>query len=139
MITSYENGRGSEFLDMQTPPITSAEAWKVAWEELDEKEKAHLRVRDVFAAERRRLPWLSCGESARTGGVAGRVRGATGSSRGRGTQRLSGSAPRAAGRNPLSEFEIGYLTYYAEAIATYRKREPNPAGSCRRPRDFGRD
>lgn len=30
-------------------------------------------------------------------------------------------------RNPHSEFEIEYLTYYAEAIATYRKRPPNEA------------
>ncbi|MFB9952122.1 TetR/AcrR family transcriptional regulator [Rhizobium puerariae] len=28
-------------------------------------------------------------------------------------------------RNPNSEFEIEYLDYYAEAVATYRKRAPN--------------
>lgn len=30
-------------------------------------------------------------------------------------------------RNPNSEFEIEYLSYYAEAVATYRKRQPNAA------------
>ncbi|QXZ80485.1 TetR/AcrR family transcriptional regulator [Rhizobium sp. L51/94] len=30
-------------------------------------------------------------------------------------------------RNPHSEFEIEYLAYYAQAIATYRKRQPSPA------------
>jgi len=29
-------------------------------------------------------------------------------------------------RNPNSAFEIEYLSYYAEAVATYRKRQPNP-------------
>lgn len=28
-------------------------------------------------------------------------------------------------RNPESEFEIEYLSYFADAIATYRKRSPN--------------
>lgn len=30
-------------------------------------------------------------------------------------------------RNPNSEFEIEYLSYYAEAVATYRKRQPSAA------------
>lgn len=30
-------------------------------------------------------------------------------------------------RNPNSEFEVEYLAYYAEAVATYRKRPPNDA------------
>ncbi|MBY5637577.1 TetR/AcrR family transcriptional regulator [Rhizobium leguminosarum] len=30
-------------------------------------------------------------------------------------------------RNPNSAFEIEYLSYYAEAVATYQKRQPNPA------------
>ncbi|MCZ7450207.1 TetR/AcrR family transcriptional regulator [Agrobacterium rhizogenes] len=30
-------------------------------------------------------------------------------------------------RNPNSAFEIEYLSYYAEAVATYRKRQPNLA------------
>lgn len=30
-------------------------------------------------------------------------------------------------RNPNSDFEIEYLSYYAEAVATYRKRPPNEA------------
>lgn len=30
-------------------------------------------------------------------------------------------------RNPNSEFEIEYLSYYAKAVATYRKRQPNAA------------
>lgn len=30
-------------------------------------------------------------------------------------------------RNPNSAFEIEYLSYYAEAVATYRKRQPSPA------------
>lgn len=30
-------------------------------------------------------------------------------------------------RNPNSQFEIEYLSYYAEAVATYRRRQPNMA------------
>lgn len=30
-------------------------------------------------------------------------------------------------RNPNSEFEVEYLAYYAEAVATYRNRQPNRA------------
>lgn len=30
-------------------------------------------------------------------------------------------------RNPNSEFEIEYLSYYAKAVATYRKHQPNAA------------
>ena len=30
-------------------------------------------------------------------------------------------------RNPNSEFEIEYLSYYAKAVATYRERQPNAA------------
>lgn len=30
-------------------------------------------------------------------------------------------------RNPNSEFEVEYLAYYAEAVATYRNRRPNRA------------
>lgn len=30
-------------------------------------------------------------------------------------------------RNPNSEFEIEYLSHYAKAVATYRKRQPNAA------------
>lgn len=30
-------------------------------------------------------------------------------------------------RNPQSKFEIEYLSYYAKAVATYRKRSPNTA------------
>lgn len=30
-------------------------------------------------------------------------------------------------RNPSSEFEIEYLSYYSNAVATYRKRQPNEA------------
>lgn len=30
-------------------------------------------------------------------------------------------------RNPSSEFEIEYLSYYANAVATYRMRQPNAA------------
>lgn len=30
-------------------------------------------------------------------------------------------------RNPKSKFEIEYLSYYTEAVATYRKRQPKPA------------
>lgn len=30
-------------------------------------------------------------------------------------------------RNPHSEFEIEYLSYYAQAVATYRERQPTEA------------
>ncbi|WP_343303943.1 TetR/AcrR family transcriptional regulator [Mesorhizobium retamae] len=41
---------------------------------------------------------------------------------------LLDEAPSSEGyRNPSSAFEIEYLSYYAEAVATYRKRQPNPA------------
>jgi predicted dithiol-disulfide oxidoreductase (DUF899 family) len=41
------------------PPIVSAEAWRTARAEMLEKEKAHVRARDLLAAERRRMPWMA--------------------------------------------------------------------------------
>lgn len=49
----------SELLDMQTPPIVSAEEWKAASERLLVKEKAHNKEHDALVAERRRMPWLA--------------------------------------------------------------------------------
>jgi len=46
-------------LNMQTPPVVSAQAWAVAREQLLVKEKALTRARDALAAERRRMPWLA--------------------------------------------------------------------------------
>lgn len=41
---------------------------------------------------------------------------------------LLDEAPSSEGyRNPNSEFELEYLSYYAKAVATYRKRQPNAA------------
>lgn len=40
---------------------------------------------------------------------------------------LLDEAPSSEGyRNPNSAFEVEYLSYYAEAVATYRKRQPTP-------------
>jgi predicted dithiol-disulfide oxidoreductase (DUF899 family) len=73
MTTSSENGRGSQLLGMQTPPVVSAEEWNAAWEELHAKEKAHSRARDTLAAERRRMHWLAVEKDYAFEGPIGRV------------------------------------------------------------------
>jgi len=44
---------------MKKPPVVSAEQWQKAWQEMLVKEKAHTRLGDALAAERRRMPWLA--------------------------------------------------------------------------------
>jgi predicted dithiol-disulfide oxidoreductase (DUF899 family) len=73
MTTSSENGRDSKLVEMRTPPVVSTEAWKVAWQKLHEKEKAHSRARDALAAERRRMPWLAVKKDYAFDGPNGRV------------------------------------------------------------------
>jgi predicted dithiol-disulfide oxidoreductase (DUF899 family) len=40
------------------PPIVSPKEWETAHAEMLGKEKAFTRIRDVLAAERRRMPWM---------------------------------------------------------------------------------
>jgi predicted dithiol-disulfide oxidoreductase (DUF899 family) len=44
---------------MNLPPVVSAQEWKVAREELLDKEKELTRARDALAAERRRMPRMA--------------------------------------------------------------------------------
>ena len=48
-------------MNMQTPPIVSAQEWEAAREQLLVEEKALFRARDALAAQRRRMPWLAGG------------------------------------------------------------------------------
>src|SRR5215831_4298369 len=58
---------------MRTPPIVSAEAWKVAHGQMLVKEKAHTRARDALAAERRRMPWMAVEKKYQFEGPKGKV------------------------------------------------------------------
>jgi predicted dithiol-disulfide oxidoreductase (DUF899 family) len=49
---------------MHTPPVVSPEAWETARQQMLVKEKAHTRARDALAAERRRMPWMTCSRAA---------------------------------------------------------------------------
>jgi predicted dithiol-disulfide oxidoreductase (DUF899 family) len=57
-MSMSSEGQASELSGMQTPPIVSADEWKVASQRMHEREKANSRARDALAAERRRMPWL---------------------------------------------------------------------------------
>ena len=46
-------------MEMNTPPVVSAQEWEAARQLLLVKEKALTRARDALAAERRRMPWLA--------------------------------------------------------------------------------
>ena len=46
-------------MDMNTPPVVSAQEWEAARQKLLVKEKALTNARDALAADRRRMPWLA--------------------------------------------------------------------------------
>ena len=46
-------------MDMDTPPVVSAQEWEAARQKLLVKEKALTNARDALAADRRRMPWLA--------------------------------------------------------------------------------
>jgi predicted dithiol-disulfide oxidoreductase (DUF899 family) len=46
-------------LPKSTPPIVSSPEWEAARQQLLVKEKELTRFRDVLAAERRRMPWMT--------------------------------------------------------------------------------
>ena len=60
-------------LAMNTPAIVSQEEWEAARQQLLVKEKTLTRSRDVLAAERRRMPWLSVDKKYEFDGPKGKV------------------------------------------------------------------
>ena len=60
-------------MNMQTPPIVSAQDWEAAREQLLVKEKELVRGRDALAAQRRRMPWLAVDKRYQFDGPEGRV------------------------------------------------------------------
>jgi predicted dithiol-disulfide oxidoreductase (DUF899 family) len=60
-------------MNMQTPPIVSAQEWEAARQRLLVKEKEVVRARDALAAQRRRMPWLEVDKPYRFDGPDGRV------------------------------------------------------------------
>lgn len=61
-------------MNMQTPPIVSADDWEAARQRLLVKEKQLFRERDALAAQRRRMPWLAVDKPYEFDGPEGRVR-----------------------------------------------------------------
>ncbi len=60
-------------MNMQTPPIVSAQDWDAARQQLLVKEKEVFRARDALTAERRRMPWLAVDKPYEFEGPRGRV------------------------------------------------------------------
>jgi predicted dithiol-disulfide oxidoreductase (DUF899 family) len=60
-------------MEMQTPPIVSAQEWEAARQQLLAKEKELFRERDALAAQRRRMPWLAVDKAYRFDGPEGGV------------------------------------------------------------------
>ena len=60
-------------MNMQTPPIVSAQEWEAARQRLLVKEKEMVRARDALAAQRRRMPWLEVDKPYQFEGPDGRV------------------------------------------------------------------
>ena len=60
-------------MNMQTPPIVSAQEWEAARKRLLVKEKEIFRARDALAAQRRRMPWLAVDKPYQFDGPEGRV------------------------------------------------------------------
>src|SRR5271165_4409003 len=60
-------------MNMQTPPIVSAQEWDAARQQLLVKEKEVFRARDALTAERRRMPWLAVDKPYEFEGPRGRV------------------------------------------------------------------
>jgi predicted dithiol-disulfide oxidoreductase (DUF899 family) len=60
-------------MDMQTPPVVSAQEWEAARQELLVEEKAFTRARDALAAKRRRMPRMAVEKDYRFEGPAGEL------------------------------------------------------------------
>src|SRR5271166_3544930 len=60
-------------MEMQTPPIVSAQEWEAARQQLLVKEKELFRERDALGAQRRRMPWLAVDKAYRFDGPEGGV------------------------------------------------------------------
>ena len=60
-------------MNMQTPPIVSAQEWDAARQRLLVEEKELFRARDSLAAQRRRMPWLAVDKPYQFDGPEGRV------------------------------------------------------------------
>src|SRR3712207_6664093 len=58
---------------MTMPPVTDRATWQARIDALRVKEKAHTRVGDALAAERRRLPMVEVDPSTPLRGAAGMV------------------------------------------------------------------
>jgi predicted dithiol-disulfide oxidoreductase (DUF899 family) len=60
-------------INMNTPPIVSAQEWAAAHQQLLVKEKQVMRAHDALAAERRRMPWLAVDKEYEFEGPEGKV------------------------------------------------------------------
>ncbi|SPM26778.1 Predicted dithiol-disulfide oxidoreductase, DUF899 family [Mycobacterium terramassiliense] len=60
-------------MNMQAPPLVSAQDWETARRQLLVKEKELSRARDALAAQRRRMPWLPVDKPYQFDGPDGRV------------------------------------------------------------------
>ena len=60
-------------MNMQAPPVVSAQEWEAARQRLLVKEKELFRARDALAAQRRRMPWLAVDKPYEFDGPKGRM------------------------------------------------------------------
>jgi predicted dithiol-disulfide oxidoreductase (DUF899 family) len=60
-------------MNMQTPPVVSAQGWEASRQRLLVEEKELVRARDELAAQRRRMPWLAVDKPYEFDGPQGRV------------------------------------------------------------------
>jgi predicted dithiol-disulfide oxidoreductase (DUF899 family) len=60
-------------INMNKPPIVSAQDWAAAHRQLLVKEKELMRAHDALAAERRRMPWLAVDKEYEFDGPDGKV------------------------------------------------------------------
>ncbi len=95
---------------MNTPPITTREAWNAAREKLLVREKQVTRVRDSLAAERRRMPWMAVEADYRFVGPDGSV----------------GLAELFGGRRQL----VVYRAFYGPEVTTYAGDGAYPDRAC---------
>src|SRR5580692_8189815 len=70
---SPEKGGTESQPAMTTPPVVSPQEWNAARERLLVKEKAHTKVRDALAAERRKMPWVAVEKAYTFDGPAGKA------------------------------------------------------------------
>src|SRR4029079_2587008 len=70
-----DNDRSGEkpAMQMQTPPVLSADAWNAARDQMLVKEKAFTHARDALSAERRRMPWMAIEKPYTFEGPQGKV------------------------------------------------------------------